>query len=102
MASVLADLDWCDDACNSRRSTKKKAKTTKAKTTKAKKTKTKAKAKKTTKKTKSKGVTILTKKEERRRVELNVRWMTYLRGKSYTKLIAMLHVYVIRVLKVVL
>ena len=99
MASVLADLDWCDDACNSRRSTKKKAKTTKAKKTKK---KTKAKAKKTTKKTKSKGVTILTKKEERRRVELNVRWMTYLRGKSYTKLIAMLHVYVIRVLKVVL
>ena len=98
MASVLADLDWCDDSCNSRRSTKKKAKTTKTKKTKTK----KAKAKKTTKKTKSKGVTILTKKEERRRVELNVRWMTYLRGKSYTKLIATLHVYVIRVLKVVL
>ena len=78
MASVLADLDWCDDPCNSRRSTK------------AMKTKMKAKKKtakkKTAKKTKSDGVKILTKKEERRRVELNVRWTTYLRGTRYTKL----------------
>ena len=86
MASVLADLDWCDDPCNSRRSTK-------AKKMKAKKKTTKKTAKKTAKKkTKSDGVKILTKKEERRRVELNVRWTTYLRGTRYTKLIAMLYV----------
>ena len=90
MASVLADLDWCDDSCNSRRSTK--AKKTKMK---AKKKTTKKTAKKTAKKTKSDGVKILTKKEERRRVELNVRWTTYLRGTRYTKLIASTMLYVI-------